>query len=112
MKKILLLLACLMGLTGCGADEVRNAASDDNVTTTYKFKHVVVQVDGCEYLMFKSGPECLAVTHKGNCKFCLIRYHAAPEMDPALESIEKRRNAIASAVSKLTDEEKAALGLR
>ena len=109
MKRILLLLVCLIWLTGCNATEISNRAEDENATSTYQFKHTIIQVDGCEYLMFSSSPSHLVITHKGNCKFCAIRYHVAPETDIALE---KRRTLTESALKKLTDEEKAVLGLK
>lgn len=75
MKRILAILSLLYIVflsISCNSDVI-----DGEKTPYYVDYHDhtplrVVEIEGCEYLIF-SNEHKFAITHKGNCKYCMTR---------------------------------------
>lgn len=74
MKHLFTIVLAIM-VCGCigrnGKTEVKdNALMLEDMSSSYKIREF--EYDGCQYISFGSGHN-LAVTHKGNCKYCQQR---------------------------------------
>lgn len=65
MKNLLVVIFSLV-LLSCG-DTKENKSRDTDCN--YK----VIEVDSCEYLIYKEGSNSGWGVHKGNCKYCKLR---------------------------------------
>lgn len=77
--KILFLIVILIGLTISSCVQHQNVNNDvKSINSLGKFPYnsnidelTVVEIDGCEYIVCNAfGNKDIAITHKGNCKFC------------------------------------------
>ena len=57
---IILAVSLIGWLGGC------KSFSDSKTDRIYHYR--IVEIDGCEYILFWDGIPNMAVTHKGNCK--------------------------------------------
>ena len=66
----LCILLALVLCVGCG-NVTEGAGNDKNPERTYR----IVEIDSCEYIYISRRPfeGNMAITHKGNCKYCAKR---------------------------------------
>lgn len=66
MKKIIFILFITLCVIACSkGEELRNQEAFNN--------YEIITIDSCEYIMWGSSYGFLNVTHKGNCKYCILR---------------------------------------
>jgi len=65
----LLAVVILASFTSCGIGD--GMENDINIEKTF----TIVEIDSCEYIYINRRPWSgeMALTHKGNCKYCKIR---------------------------------------
>ena len=69
MKKLLTIIIASAVVSGCcNGHNHRSAMQDTSDLTNVK----IVEIDSCEYMQFRQYMY-EAITHKGNCKYCLKR---------------------------------------
>lgn len=70
MKKpgilIFILLIFLLCFISCTSKEEKEKIRNEAAKSSPPF--TVIEIEGCEYLRFKSAQEYIIITHKGNCK--------------------------------------------
>ena len=78
MKKLLLLIVLSL-LVSCD-DEIETTRTESEENSYLKFKYGTVdeyhiqEIDGCEYILVNGRENSEpALTHKGNCKYCVER---------------------------------------
>lgn len=69
MKQILICLLLLILIGGCNDLKPKLLSKSPAVVTDMK----TIEIDGCEYLIFRTAYDYAGITHKGNCKYCISR---------------------------------------
>jgi hypothetical protein len=94
MKKLLLSLLLLVGVTSCSDELETTPQTTESVPNDnyMKFEYGEVdeyhiqEIDGCEYILVNgTGDHEPALTHKGNCKYCLERNKTIVNFEPEKE---------------------------
>ena len=69
LRNTLYLVLALVLCVGC------NMPTEVEYTKSKEQNYLVIEIDSCEYLMFSNRPVSadMAITHKGNCKYCKER---------------------------------------
>lgn len=83
MKKILLLIS--IALMSCETKNISEIKSD----FVYQGRSInIITMDSCEYISYYLGGNSGVLTHKGNCKYCAIRFNEA--MKSVAEDIKNK----------------------
>ena len=69
MREIIIIIAtiALMLFSSCESPKENNVTAKNTYDNGY---FVIQEIDSCEYVLVLAGR---SITHKGNCKYCLIR---------------------------------------
>jgi len=71
MKKTLFLVCLISILTACSnpaPPTVIKRADNLSILQSDNFEYTTIEIEGCEYLAWRSAYGYINVTHKGNCK--------------------------------------------
>jgi hypothetical protein len=70
---ILAILMLAAGLyAGCSNDNTSQTNSQNNLMVDSR-QYTIIVIDSCEYVSYAVGMNHSMFSHKGNCKYCLIR---------------------------------------
>jgi hypothetical protein len=74
---VIVLIIIIAGLTSCNNNDYRSSYGVVKTPQEYKidnYEIITYVIDSCEYIGYiSSGCPASVLTHKGNCKYCLLR---------------------------------------